>query len=124
MLAHIEASGGRQKVNELTVRHTRPLPRALPIAEITCPNAVIPLEPETLARLLQTRAALVKSRAVIADDRWRVLYAPKLEILERDVLPRFPAELIGQAMPLMSALAPLPPIEWELSGISCLSQWV
>jgi integrase len=34
MLAHIEASGGRQKVNELTVRHTRPLPRALPIAEI------------------------------------------------------------------------------------------
>ena len=77
----------------------------------TCPNAVIPLEPETLARLLQTRAALVKSRAVIADDRWRVLYAPKLEILERDVLPRFPAELMGQAMPLMSGLAPLPPIE-------------
>ena len=34
MLAHIDASGGRQKVNELTVRDTRPLPRALPIAEI------------------------------------------------------------------------------------------
>jgi integrase len=34
MLAHIDARGGRQKVNELTVRHTRPLPRALPIAEI------------------------------------------------------------------------------------------
>ncbi len=34
MLAHIDARGGRQKVNELTVRHTQPLPRALPIAEI------------------------------------------------------------------------------------------
>jgi len=34
MLAHLDARGGRQKVNELTVRHTRPLPRALPIAEI------------------------------------------------------------------------------------------
>jgi hypothetical protein len=34
MLAHIDASGGHQKVNELTVSHTRPLPRALPIAEI------------------------------------------------------------------------------------------
>jgi len=34
MLAHLDASGGRQKVNELTVRDTRPLPRALPIAEI------------------------------------------------------------------------------------------
>lgn len=34
MLAHLDAKGGGQKVNELTVRHTRPLPRALPIAEI------------------------------------------------------------------------------------------
>jgi site-specific recombinase XerD len=34
MLAHIDARGGRWKVNELTVRHTRPLPRALPIVEI------------------------------------------------------------------------------------------
>jgi integrase len=34
MLAHIDARGGRQKVNELTVRDTRPLPRALPVAEI------------------------------------------------------------------------------------------
>lgn len=34
MLAHVDARGGRQKVNELTVRQTRPLPRALPISEI------------------------------------------------------------------------------------------
>lgn len=77
----------------------------------TCPNAVIPLELETLARLLQTRAALVKSRAMISDKRSRVLYAPKLEILERDVLPRFPDELIAEAGRLMNDLLPLPPIE-------------
>jgi hypothetical protein len=39
------------------------------------------------------------------------VYAPKLEILERDVLPRFPNELTAEAMRLMSGLAPLPPIE-------------
>jgi len=44
-------------------------------------------------------------------ERWRVLYAPKLETLERDVLPRFPADLIDTATQLMSGLAPLPPIE-------------
>ena len=77
----------------------------------TCPNAVIPLEPETLARLLQTRAALTESRAIMRAERWQVLYAPKLEILERDVLPRFPAELVSKATQLMSGLAPLPPIE-------------
>jgi len=77
----------------------------------TCPNAVIPLEAETLARLLQTRGALTDSRAMMSAERWRVLYAPKLEILERDVLPRFPADLIDTATQLMSGLAPLPPIE-------------
>jgi integrase len=34
MLVHIDGRGGRQKVNELTVRHVRALPRALPIADI------------------------------------------------------------------------------------------
>lgn len=77
----------------------------------TCPNAVIPLEPETLARLLQTRAALTESRATVSAQRWRVIYAPKLEILERDVLPRFPHELAAEAGRLISGLAPLPPIE-------------
>lgn len=77
----------------------------------TCPNAVIPLEANTLARLLQTRAALTQSRPTMSAERWRVVYAPKLEILERDVLPRFPVELIDTATQLMGGLAPLPPIE-------------
>ena len=77
----------------------------------TCPNAVIPLEAETLAHLLQTRAALTDSRAMISAERWRVLYAPKLEILERDVLPRFPPQLTAEAKRLINGRAPLPPIE-------------
>jgi hypothetical protein len=40
-----------------------------------------------------------------------LLFAPKLEVLERDLLPRFPAALTAEAMRLMSELAPLPPIE-------------
>jgi hypothetical protein len=51
------------------------------------------------------------ARAMMSAERWRVLYAPKLEILERDVLPRFPDELITEATHLVSGLAPLPPIE-------------
>jgi len=33
-LAHVDASGGKQAANELTVRHVRPLPKALPAETI------------------------------------------------------------------------------------------
>lgn len=77
----------------------------------TCPNAVIPLDAQTLARLLCTRAALMAARGGMAPDRWRLLYAPKLEILERDVLPRFPATLHAAAAALHADVPPTPPIE-------------
>ena len=77
----------------------------------TCPNAVIPLEADTLARLLLMRDALTQARGRMASDRWGLLYAPKLEILERDVLPRFPAALRAAASELMGRLPPPPPIE-------------
>jgi len=38
-------------------------------------------------------------------------YAPKLEILERDVLPRFPTALRAAASELVGQLPPPPPIE-------------
>jgi hypothetical protein len=75
----------------------------------TCPNAVIPLDPDVLARLLSTRAALVAARAVLAPGRWRLLYAPKLEILDNDILPRFPPELHLAASGISTPA--LPPIE-------------
>ncbi len=75
----------------------------------TCPNAVIPLDPDVLARLLSTRAALIEARAALAPDRWRLLYAPKLEILDNDILPRFPSELRVAALGKQTPV--LPPIE-------------
>ncbi|MEE3503775.1 phage integrase SAM-like domain-containing protein [Acidiphilium acidophilum] len=68
----------------------------------TCPNAVIPIELEMLTRLLATRAGLRNAREHITPDRWHLLYAPKLEILERDILPRFDVDLITdvQSRPL------------------------
>jgi len=76
-----------------------------------CPNAVIPLEAETLARLLRMRDALAEARGRMAMDRWGLLYAPKLEILERDVLPRFSATLRAAASELVGQVSPPPPIE-------------
>lgn len=75
----------------------------------TCPNAVIPLDEDVLVRLLATRAALTMAQAIVEPDRWRLLYAPKLEILERDILPRFP--LAMQDRTAMMPLPELPPIE-------------
>jgi hypothetical protein len=77
----------------------------------TCPNAVIPLDVDTLARLLRSRDALIVARMTVAADRWDLLYAPKLEILERDILPRFPARFLSKAATLVPSLPQLPPIE-------------
>jgi len=76
-----------------------------------CPNAVIPLEAETLARLLRVRAALAEARPRMALDRWQLLYAPKLEIIERDILPRFTAGLHAAAVAMMDRVPAPPPIE-------------
>ena len=75
----------------------------------TCPNAVIPLDADVLARLLSTRDALAAARQTLSPDRWRLLYAPKLEILEHDILPRFSPELHMVAS--MKAAPVLPVIE-------------
>jgi integrase len=77
----------------------------------TCPNAVIPLEQDILARLLRTREALVNARAGMDADRWRLLYAPKLEIIDRDIVPRFPQALQEAAMARVDVMPPCPPIE-------------
>ena len=77
----------------------------------TCPNAVIPLDADTLARLLRTRDALAEARGAMALDRWMLLYAPKLEILERDVLPRFPGDMHGAARARLDQVPCPPPIE-------------
>jgi hypothetical protein len=77
----------------------------------TCPNAVIPLEPDTLARLIRMRDALTEARTRLAPERWQLFYEPKLEILERDVLPRFSAAVHTAARERLKSTAPVPPIE-------------
>ncbi|WP_184714650.1 site-specific integrase [Caulobacter sp.] len=77
----------------------------------TCPHAVIPLESQTLARLLQTQIALTNARRTVSPDRWNALYADKLAILERDIIPRFPADALEEARSIMAMLPPTVEVE-------------
>jgi integrase len=77
----------------------------------TCRNAVIPREAQTLARILRVRKTLVEARPSMALDRWQLLYAPQLEIIERDILPAFSADVRTAAEVMMDRLPPLSPIE-------------
>jgi hypothetical protein len=74
----------------------------------TCPNAVIPQDPPTLARLLQARNHLHGAAATLHPARWETFYAPQLRILEEDILPRFSAQELAAAAPLVAQLPPLP----------------
>lgn len=74
----------------------------------TCPNAVIPPEPRTMARLLQARDHLRAAAATLHPARWQAFYAPQLRILEEDILPRFGTRELAAAEPLLAHLPPLP----------------
>lgn len=75
---------------------------------LTCPNAVIPAQPSTLARLLQARDHLRAAAESLHPARWQALYAPQLRILEEDILPRFAASELAAAELLRTELPPLP----------------
>jgi hypothetical protein len=74
----------------------------------TCPNALIPDDPHTLARLLQAREHLRSASSSVHPARWQALYAPPLQILENDILSRFSAAELAAAEPLRSSLPALP----------------
>ena len=74
----------------------------------TCPNAVLLLDVETLARLLQARNHYLDYECRIHPSRWEALYAPQLDIIEREILPRFDPELWKEAERLSKTLHPLP----------------
>ncbi|MGH8219468.1 MAG: hypothetical protein ACREUT_13040 [Steroidobacteraceae bacterium] len=80
------------------------------LACLTCPNAIIPTDAPTLARLLHARDHLQAAAAHIHPARWTAIYAPQLRILEEDLLPRFPGNARAQADRLRTALAPLLPL--------------
>jgi hypothetical protein len=74
----------------------------------TCPNAIIADDPRTLARLQQARQHLRAAAATIHPARWQAIYAPSLQILENDILPRFGAAEFAAAQALRATLPPLP----------------
>ncbi|HUO96099.1 MAG TPA: hypothetical protein VMT92_07685, partial [Steroidobacteraceae bacterium] len=74
----------------------------------TCPNAVIPPDPRTLARLLQARDHLRRAAETVHPARWEAVYAPPLRILEHDLLPRFATQELTAAERLRDSLPPLP----------------
>jgi hypothetical protein len=57
------------------------------------------------------KEALVLARARLPPERWDLVYGPKLSILERDILVRFPARMVAAAMVAREHLNRLPPIE-------------
>lgn len=74
----------------------------------TCPNAIITPDPATVARLLQARDHLRAAASTLHPARWRAVYAPLLQILEEDILPRFAAQELVAAEPRVAQLVPLP----------------
>ena len=74
----------------------------------TCPNAVLLLDVETLARLLQARNHYLDCECRIHPSRWEELYAPQLDIIEKEILPRFDPELWIEAERFSKTLHPLP----------------
>lgn len=77
----------------------------------TCPNAVIPMTADTLARLLAMKEALIGARSQLPWARWKLVYQPKLEILENDILNHFSPELFAEAAALQATVPRPPPIE-------------
>jgi hypothetical protein len=73
----------------------------------TCPNAIIPSDAHTLARLLQARDHLRAATVHVHPARWQAIYAPPLQILEEDILTRFGAGELRAAEALRSSLPPL-----------------
>jgi hypothetical protein len=80
------------------------------LACLTCPNAIIPTDVATLARLLHARDHLQAAAAHIHPARWAAIYAPQLRILEEDLLTHFPASERPSAERLRATLAPLLPL--------------
>jgi hypothetical protein len=80
------------------------------LACLTCPNAIIPTDAPTLARLLHAREHLQAAAVHIHPARWAAIYAPQLRILDEDLLPRFPLHERAAAERLRMSLKPLLPL--------------
>ncbi|MDN6856644.1 phage integrase SAM-like domain-containing protein [Pseudomonas sp. CAN2814] len=73
-----------------------------------CPNAIIPNDAKSIARLIQAKQHLTQSAEYIHPSRWQILYAPILRILEEDILPNFSSHQTSEAEKIVKDLPPLP----------------
>ncbi len=80
------------------------------LACLTCPNAIIPTDAPTLARLLHARDHLQAAAAHIHPARWAAIYGPQLQILDEDLIPRFATCERLEAERLRATLPPLLPL--------------
>ena len=64
-----------------------------------------------MARVLQAKEELERTRERIDPRRFELLYAPSLRILTDDILPDFPPSLRAEAKGRMLALPILPALE-------------
>ena len=78
---------------------------------LVCPGLIVPVDAEHLARILQARDHLSEAQDLVDPERWRLFYAPSLQVLEQDLLPVFAPELHLAAARLLPSLPPLPDIE-------------
>jgi hypothetical protein len=68
------------------------------------PGLVIPDDPVFLAALLRDRDELREAQLRMNNERFARLYAPKLGIIENDILPQFSAERLEEARTLIPQL--------------------
>jgi len=80
------------------------------LACLVCPNAIIPADVPTLARLLHARDHLKSAATHVHPARWAAIYAPQVRIIEEDLLSRFPLSDHAEAERLRSRLPPLLPL--------------
>lgn len=78
---------------------------------LRCPGLVIPIDADHMARVLQAKKELERTRERIDPRRFELLYASSLRILTDDILPDFPRALHAEAERRMSTLPPLPALE-------------
>jgi len=78
---------------------------------LRCPGLVIPIDADHMARVLQAKEELERTRERIDPRRFELLYASSLRILTDDILPDFPHALHAEAERRMSTLPILPALE-------------
>jgi hypothetical protein len=72
---------------------------------------VIPVNADSLARLLAAKCRFEEARDRIDPARWQLLYAPSYRALVDDILPDFPPELAAVAEQQRAQLPLLPELE-------------